>query len=882
MKRTVAFFVIVMLCSTANIQVFSQKNKDFNNKKIPVIKNQPPIIKHETPGNVPSDVKLKSAAAYSDGNGVFIKWQTEYENKNLGFYLYRVGANGTELVSEGVVAGGRSTSSEEVVYDGIYSYFDENGDSASSYVIESLQMNGNRKVLGQVSTKSVNDLSSLAGASSRELKKRRDETVVAKAGESDVILPKDLQEEYEANLVPPDITMQRWVASQPGVKIGVKKEGIYRVSRTELQNAGFDVNAPGNLWQLYVDGKQQSINVGAGDSYIEFYGQGIDTPESETKVYYLIVGAQNGLRMGTTLVRPLSGNILGTSYYQTFVRKDRILYLSPDILNGDAENFFGNVAIIGSSSPTPPIASFTFSLTGVDFNSPNSVFEVTAQGITGTPHQMVATINNEPLGAINGNGFTSLTGSFQIPTSSLREGTNTLRIQSFLAGANGVLDSIRVSYMRKYEAIQNRLSFYTNNYRQTTISGFTSSNIRVFDLTFPDNPTILTGLTVANTAGNHRVTIPSNRGRAAFAVEDSAISSVASIIPNNPSSLATTAHNADLIILSHSSWLTQANDWANYRRGQGLAVDVIDIEDVYDEFSYGSLNSAGITEFFSYAKNNWQTPPKYILLLGDFSYDPRNYENRAFQNFIPTKRVDTIYEETGSDEALCDFNNDGLAEIAVGRIPARSAAQVTQLLNKTMTFEAGLATAYSRGALFASDLPVGYDFEALNQRVSEQLPAGIPKFFLARSAPDSYNLLVANLNQGRYLVNYSGHGAAGSWSQEWLNLASAGGLTNAPNYTLFNMLTCANGYFLRTDFDSLAEGLLKAPNGGAVAVWASTGKTTPDVQEVLATRFYNQLNLGTMTRYGDLVQDAKQNVIGGRDVRLSWALLGDPTLKIKP
>ena len=888
MKKTIAFFVILILCSMTNVQVFSQKIR--SNKKIPIIKNETPVTKNETPvtknetpGEVPSDVKLKSAVAFSDGNGVYIRWQTEYENKNLGFYLYRVGAKGLEPVNEGFVAGGGTTSSETVVYGGIYSYFDKHGDSASSYYIESLQINGNRKIIGQVSTETVAELTSLAGASSRELRQRSDESANTLEGENAVVLPKDLLQQYETNSAPPDIITQRWVAGQPGVKISVKQQGIYRVSRAELQAAGFDVTAAGNLWQLYMDGRQQSINVGAGDSYIEFYGQGIDTPESDTKVYYLIVGAQNGLRMGTTFLRPLSGNVQGTNYFQTFVRRDRVIYLSPDILNGDAENFFSALPIIGSSSPTPPVATVTFNLTGVDFNSPNSVLEIGIQGITGTPHQFVPKINGETLSPINGNGFHLFAQSFQIPTSFLREGANTLQMQSFAgAGANGIFESVRASYLRKFEAIQNRLSFYTNNYRQTTISGFASANIRVFDLTYPDNPVILTGLNIADTGGNFRVTMPSNRGRVAFAAEDSAILTAAAVTANIPSSLATAAHHGEMLIVTYRDWLTQANDWANYRRSQGLTVEVVDIDDIYDEFSYGSLDSTGVTGFFQYAKNNWQTPPNYILLLGDFSYDPRNYENRPNQNFIPTKRVDTIYEETGSDEALCDFNNDGLAEIAVGRIPARNGAQVTQLLNKTMTFEAGLATVFSRGALFASDLPDGYDFEALSQRLAGQLPPSIPKFFINRGQPDSRNLLLANINQGRYIVNYSGHGAAGSWSGGWLTITDGTLLTNAPNYTIFNMLTCMNGYFLRTDFDSLAEALLRAPNGGAAAVWASTGKTTPDVQEVLAARFYNQLNVGTMTRFGDFVKDAKQNVIGGRDVRLSWALLGDPAMKIKP
>ncbi len=871
MKKIVAFIVIVVLSSTANIQVFSQKIRNTDINKFSVIKTE-----------TPSDVKLKSAEAFSDGNGVYIRWQAEYENRNLGFFLYREGKNGRELVSPSIVGGGRTISSEDVVYGGAYSYFDADGDSASSYFIESLQMNGMRTILGQTSVKSVGDLAAVAGSSSQELIRRKEET--SPTVENNALnLPGDLQKQAETNIVPPDIITQRWVASQPGVKIGIKQEGIYRVSRAELQTAGFDVNAPGNLWQLYMDGKQQSINVGAGNSYIEFYGQGIDTPESATKVYYLIVGAQNGLRMGTTIVRPLSGNVIGKSYAQTFVRKDRQIYLNSDILNGDAENFFGNVPIIGSSSPTPPVATTTFNLTGVDFSIPKANFKLAIQGITATPHQIVPVLNGEQLEPISGNAFNLMSLEYQIPTGFLLEGTNTLQMRTYGgAGDINVIESIRVGYLRKYEAIQNRLSFYTNSYRKTSIAGFTSSNIRVFDLTYPDNPTILTNLTIENNAGNYSVTMPSSRGRTAFAAEDSAILPVSSITANIPSSLSTSAHNAELLIVSYRDWMTEANNWANYRRGQGMTVEVVDIEDIYDEFSYGSVNTTGITQFFQFAKNNWQTPPNYILLIGDMSYDFRNYENRAFQNFIPTKRVDTIYEETGSDEALCDFNNDGLAEIAVGRIPARNPQTVTQLLNKTMTFEAGLATVYSRGALFASDLPNGYDFEGLSQRLSSQLPASIPKTFINRGQTNSKTLLLAGLNQGPYIVNYSGHGSVGLWDGNWFLINDAVNLTNSPNYSLYFMLTCLNGYFLRTDNDSLSEALLKAQNGGSPAVWASTGKTTPDFQEVLATRFYNQLNVGTMTRLGDLIQDAKQNLNGGRDVRLSWALLGDPTMKIKP
>lgn len=885
MKKIIAFFVIVVMCSAANLQVFSQKIRNVNPGKNPAAKKETPLIKDETPivkSEIPTDVKLRSAEAFSDGNGVYLRWQTEHENRNLGFYLYREDKNGRTLVTEEIIGGGRTVSSEDLVYGGTYSYFDEQGAAGNIYHIESFQLNGNRQMIGAVSPKSVDNLASIAGASSQELASRKAETN-STLEKNAVILPKELQAQTETNTLQPDILTQRWVASQPGVKLGIKQEGIYRVTRAELQAAGFDVNAAGNLWQLYADGNQQAIIVGANDSYIEFYGKGIDTPESDTRTYFLVVGAQNGLRMNSATVRPLSGNVAGKNYYQTFERKDRKLYLFADILNGDAENFYGNVPIVGNNTPTPPAANFTFNLTGVDFSIGKATLEINVQGITGTPHQIVPTINGETLDPINGNSFNLMSGVFQIPTSFLREGSNSLQLRTFGGlGDNNLLESIRISYQRKFEAIQNRLSFYTSNYRQTTISGFASPNIRVFDLSYPDAPTILANLPIQNDAGNHSVTLPSNRGRALFAAEDSGLLSAASITPNIPSTLSTPAHNANLIIVTYKDWAAQANDWANYRRGQGMTVEVVDIEDVLDEFSYGTVNTAGITQFFQFAKNNWQTAPNYILLLGDTSYDYRNYENRAYQNFVPTKRVDTVYEETGSDEALCDFNNDGVAELAIGRMPVRNPAQVTQALNKTMTFESNLATAYSRGAVFASDLPNGYDFEALSQRLGTQLPPSITKTFINRGQADSRNILLASLNQGPYLINYSGHGAPGIWDGNWFTFNDATALNNAPNYSLYFMLTCLNGYFLRTDFDSLSEALLRAPNGGGAAVWASTGKTTPDVQEVLATRFYHQLNVGTMNRIGDLVNDAKQNLNGGRDVRLSWALLGDPTLKIKP
>jgi hypothetical protein len=49
----------------------------------------------------------------------------------------------------------------------------------------------------------------------------------------------------------------------------------------------------------------------------------------------------------------------------------------------------------------------------------------------------------------------------------------------------------------------------------------------------------------------------------------------------------------------------------------------------------------------------------------------------------------------------------------------------------------------------------------------------------------------------------------------------------------------------------------------------------------MGNRFYNQLAVGNITRMGDLIRDAKSVLPGSSDVRYSWALLGDPMLKVR-
>jgi hypothetical protein len=140
--------------------------------------------------------------------------------------------------------------------------------------------------------------------------------------------------------------------------------------------------------------------------------------------------------------------------------------------------------------------------------------------------------------------------------------------------------------------------------------------------------------------------------------------------------------------------------------------------------------------------------------------------------------------------------------------------------------------------------------------------------------------IVNDLNQGPLLVNYFGHGSVTVWTGAGLLDADlAAGLTNSNKPSFFVMMTCLNGYSHDAYIDSLAEALLKAPNGGAMAVWASSGFTEPEPQFAMSSQFYRQLFSGPSIRVGDAFKPAKAT-ISDLDVRRTWSLLGDPSTRL--
>ena len=137
------------------------------------------------------------------------------------------------------------------------------------------------------------------------------------------------------------------------------------------------------------------------------------------------------------------------------------------------------------------------------------------------------------------------------------------------------------------------------------------------------------------------------------------------------------------------------------------------------------------------------------------------------------------------------------------------------------------------------------------------------------------------INRGQKVVNYTGHGSVDLWRGNLLTGEDAGLMENRARPSLFIMMTCLNGYTNDPVLESLAESLMKA-EGGAIAVWSSSGMTDPGEQAAMNRAAYRLIfgESGRTMTIGEMFGKAKAEV-SDADVRRTWILIGDPTMRLK-
>ncbi len=252
------------------------------------------------------------------------------------------------------------------------------------------------------------------------------------------------------------------------------------------------------------------------------------------------------------------------------------------------------------------------------------------------------------------------------------------------------------------------------------------------------------------------------------------------------------------------------------RQAEGWTVQLADLQDVYDERGFGDKSPDAIRAFIQAARAGWRVPPRFVLLVGDATFDPRNFLGRGDFDFAPTRLIDTTSMETASDDWFVDADLDGVPELAIGRWPVRTAAQAAALVSTTLAKggPADLAANMARGALFVSDQDeAGFDFSGATAQAEASVAGRMPVEFFRRGDPGATSAALAGkLNAGPFLVNYVGHGSVEVWD-DLFDSTQAAALTNA-HPSVYVLMNCLNGFFHDLYTTSMAEALLEAPGGG--------------------------------------------------------------------
>ena len=837
-------------------------------------------------------VKLISFTAASGDEGVLLRWRTGYEVNNLGFHIYREQDGERVRLTPDVIGGSALLARHGATLTAGYSYswLDKSLLSPQSssletvrYWLEDIDLNGTRTWHGPIEVQQgAGSAEQGAFASTRRLSQLgKEKTATNAAQSSNESRPYGFPSliEHEPTQLKPTQRqlLQQWeLAGRPAIKLSVRRPGWYRVGQPELVAAGLNRNVDPRTLQLFVDGEEQAIVVtGAQDrrfnprDTIEFYGEGLDIPSTDTRVYWLVWGREHGKRID--VVGNKRGTPAPTSFPYTIENKERTIYFAA-LKNGDAENFFGPVV---GMEPVEEILNVLH----LDPTRNRPVLEVALQGVTAGPHQVQLSVNGTPVGVVTFDGQDLGIGEVSMGSVHERENILTLVAQGGETDVS-LIDYIRLTYWHTNTADANALWLTTDAGRQVTISGFTSSQIRVVDVT---NPSAVVQLaTMVNQQGSQyaaTVTTIGHGTRALLAFTDARIEKPATITANQPSRWHRVERGVELVMIAHGNFLPSLEPLAALRRAQGRSVAVIDVEDLYDEFSFGHKNPQALKDFLAHTRLAWRKSPKFLLLVGGASFDPRNYLGLGEFDFVPTKLIDTAFLETASDDWFADFDGDGIPSLAVGRLPVHTQEEADTVVAKIVGYEQ--AAGHQREAVVVADKSDDFDFEGLSNTVADLLPAALSVREVFRGQSDdaaTRTELLSSLNAGPLLVNYAGHGSVSVWRGDIFTSDDAAQLSNGSRLSLFVIMDCLNGLFHDPRIESLASALVKAGGGGAVAVWASSGLTEPNGQAVmdqaLLPLLFQRLTLGEASVI------AKRSV-ADPDIRRTWILFGDPTTRLR-
>ncbi len=682
------------------------------------------------------------------------------------------------------------------------------------------------------------------------------------------------------------------VLAGPTLKFSIDQSGLYRVTGADLAAVGWDLakldpstlalvsrghNVPIRLIGL------EDKKLDAGDA-IEFVGETVETRYYKANMYFLSQVKGGGARMREQAAETAGGNRPST--YRAHARKQgNEAYYSES--PSDAHWFFETELFSPASLDIPltvdhPVAT-----------SDAAKLTVGLQGLSTygfgdlnhTRQRILVYVNDELVGEHEWNFDDYVTPVFDVSSSLLVEGTNTVKLEAVDEAGDleqfVLADFADMEYSRGLYAKTGGLFFEPQTPAKATyvIHQHPETEAAVYALRADGTADFLKGPEMTKEAGGYQVrfTDKTKTGDRYLVVGSSDRRKPVRIEADQPSDLKK-GNLPNYLVVAPQLFHENLKDFVAHRKGK-----LIDLQDIYDEYSSGLPEPEAIRSFLLDAAKHGAG---MCLLVGDGHFDYRDFQGSGVPEYVPIALVRSKFGETISDSWFATTPGELLPRMAIGRWPVQTPEQVQTMVAKTLAYENALNPGGS--VMVSDDEPV---FRSTLDRLVEVLPLAVPNQRLDYGDMDSVSVkqdLVDAINQGRGLVTYVGHGGIQLWSSAQLfTVSDIDFLANAGHYPVLLALGCLSGYFGQpAGMDSLAERLVLEANKGVVAALSPSSLTSTPEQQALSRAWLSSLvqdhvTLGEALLRAHAVAAQQLNGADAQAVIQTFNLLGDPALTLK-
>ena len=729
-------------------------------------------------------------------------------------------------------------------------------------------------------------------------------------------------------------------------KIGVNADGIYRLSYQDLEELGMNVSSlnpqnlsiyghPGGLLpndnasERTVDLEELAIQVvgqsdGSFDAndYILFYGQSPNQWSLNSSgffsrqqhyfdnytYYFITADLGEGKRLSNVQSLPNADITISTfDDYQiheneevNFIKSGKNWYGDVfDLVDSRTFNFnFPNRVgpanlkmILASNSPSPFNSNFNLQASGMSSQT------ISISGISGN-------YNKANLKVVE-NTLAPSVDNIQV----------TLDYSSPSSSAKGWIDFIEINAQRDLKMVGSQMPFRSlSSVQSNSVSEFQLSNvnssIRVWDVTLPLSPQSIVGQSTASVL-SFKISTDTLRQFIAFNGGYFWANLIGKIDNQDLHAL----RDIDYLIISHPTFSEQANRLANFHESQGLNVEVVSPQQVYNEFSSGSQDVSAIRDFAKMLYDQ-ENPLRYLLLFGDASYDPKDrlssntnfivsYQSANSTNELYSYASDDYFALLDEEESiLSDALNIPFLDIGVGRFPVQTVAEAKNAVDKVIAY----SSLESYGDWRLNMCFVGDDndeIETVHSLQAEQLADYIasyhPNINVDKIYLDAYeqesstggqrcasvnSAISEAINKGMFVVNYTGHGGELGWAHERiLEIDDINSWSNEGKMPLFMTATCEFSRYDDPARVSAGEQVFLKENGGAIALLTTsrvvfTGSNL-DLNKAFLENLFPREDDASFPRLGDVLMRTKNNVIDISNTNhRNFTLLGDPALQL--